>query len=164
MTGVWWQQWSVPTISQKSTSTTNKLQPPFLALTVACIGGSFHGLGVHQKKLDEEQLKTALLWFFLFEIFFCIAIILIKLSITFMLARVAAPMQKFVYGLYVVGALVTISNLISLFYIIFRCKPVAFAWDFTIEGGKCAPSQDLAAIYYMDTAVNIAGDWFCALT
>lgn len=81
-----------------------------------------------------------------------------------MLARVAAPMRKFVYGLWFMASLVTIMNLISLFYIVFRCNPVAFAWDSTIKGGHCEPSQDLAAIYYADTAVNIAGDWFCALT
>lgn len=142
----------------------NKPQFPFLALTVACLGGSFHGVGVHQDKLDTAQKKTALLWFFLFEVFFCIAIVLIKLSISFMLARVAAPMRKFVYGLWVMAALVTTMNLISLFYIVFRCKPVSYFWDFTIEGGYCQPSQKLAAIYYADTAINIAGDWFCALT
>ena len=121
-------------------------------------------MGVKQHKLDSAQVESALLWFFLFEVFFCIAIVLIKLSITFMLARVAAPMKKFIWGLWIMASLVTIMNLISLFYIVFRCNPVSYAWDTSIEDGHCEPSQDLAAIYYADTAVNIAGDWFCALT
>lgn len=149
----------IPTIAQAHRS-----QFPFLALTVACLGGSFHGVGVRQDTLDTEEVETALLWFFLFEVLFCIAIIFIKLSITFMLVRVAAPMKKYLWGLWFMAALVTIMNLISLFYIVFRCNPVAFAWDTSIKGGYCEPSEDLAAIYYADTAVNIAGDWFCALT
>lgn len=36
-----------------------------------------------------------------------------------------------------------------------------YAWDQSTDG-SCRPSQDLAAIYYADTAVNIAVDWFCA--
>lgn len=65
-------------------------------------------------------------WFFLFEIFYCISIICIKLSISFMLVRVAGPMQKYIYALYVCSALFTISNLIALFYIIFQCQPVSY--------------------------------------
>jgi len=65
-------------------------------------------------------------WFFLFEIFYCISIICIKLSISFTLIRVAGPMQKYIYSLYVCSALFTVSNLIALFYIIFQCKPVSY--------------------------------------
>jgi hypothetical protein len=66
-------------------------------------------------------------WFFLFEIFYCISIIFIKLSISFTLIRVAGPMRRYIYSLYVCSALFTISNLIALFYIIFQCKPVSYA-------------------------------------
>jgi hypothetical protein len=121
-------------------------------------------------------------WFFLFEIFYCIAIIFIKLSISFTLIRVAGPMQKYTYSLYVCSTIFTISNLIALFYIIFQCKPVSyvelastsstkqtvadlfrFAWDTSTKGGSCNPAHILADIYYADTAVNIVTDWFCAL-
>lgn len=121
-------------------------------------------------------------WFFLFEVFFCVAIIFIKLSISFMLARIADPKRGYVYALWTASALVTIMNLIALLYIVFQCSPVSlvvalplrpgislpeltlssYAWDQSTIGGSCRPSEDLAAIYYADTAVNIAVDWFCA--
>ncbi|KAK4542624.1 hypothetical protein LTR36_006673 [Oleoguttula mirabilis] len=136
---------------------------PFLALTVICLGGSFHGIGVHQARLNDDEQSQGRLWFFLFEVFFCISIILVKLSIAFMLARIADPMRPYVYALWTASALVTVMNLGALFYIIFQCSPVAYFWDYSIKGGHCNPSRYLADMYYADTAVNITVDWFCAL-
>ena len=95
--------------------------------------------------------------------FFCISIIFIKLSIAFMLARIAEPMRQYVYALWSLSALVTVMNLIAMFGIIFNCLPVPYFWDRSIKNGSCKSSSYLADIYYADTAVNIAVDWFCAL-
>ena len=103
------------------------------------------------------------MWFFFFECFFCLSIIPIKLSVTFMLMRVAGPKRHYVTALWVMASLFIVMNLISFFYIVFRCDPVSFAWDTTTPEGSCLPSRDLADIYYADTAVNIITDWFVAL-
>ncbi|KAI5364727.1 hypothetical protein Slin15195_G042650 [Septoria linicola] len=136
---------------------------PYGALSVFCLGGSFLGIGVHKEKLNPEQTERAMMWFFFFEIFFCVAIIPIKLSISLMLMRVAGPKKKYVNSLWAMTALFVTMNAIAFFYIIFRCSPVSYAWDTTIPGGTCLPSQDLADVYYATTAVNIVADWFCAL-
>lgn len=80
-----------------------------------------------------------------------------------MLMRIASNRIKYTYSLYAVSATFITMNLIAMFYIIFHCRPVAYAWDTSIEGGKCNPAQNLADIYYATTAVNIATDWFSAL-
>ncbi|KJX96093.1 hypothetical protein TI39_contig835g00008 [Zymoseptoria brevis] len=136
---------------------------PYAALSVFCLGGAFLGIGVHKWHLDEAQSETAMMWFFFFEIFFCIAIIPIKLSIAFMLMRIAGPKRIYTTILWVVTILFVLMNTISFFYIIFRCQPVSWAWDMSTPGGKCLPTKDLADIYYADTAVNIITDWCCAL-
>ncbi|EGP82560.1 uncharacterized protein MYCGRDRAFT_16614, partial [Zymoseptoria tritici IPO323] len=110
---------------------------PYAALSVFCLGGAFLGIGVHKWHLDEAQTETAMMWFFFFEIFFCVAIIPIKLSIAFMLMRIAGPKRIYTTILWVVTVL-------------------------TPEG-QCLPTKDLADIYYADTAVNIITDWCCAL-
>ncbi|KAJ4358857.1 hypothetical protein N0V95_002710 [Ascochyta clinopodiicola] len=102
-------------------------------------------------------------FFFFFEVFYCAAIIPIKLSISFMLIRIASNTVKYTYSLYAVSGIFTAMNLIAMLYIIFHCLPVQYAWDTSIKGGKCNPAQTLADIYYATTAVNIATDWFCAL-
>lgn len=80
-----------------------------------------------------------------------------------MLVRIASNRVQYTYSLYAVSAMFTAMNLIAMLYIIFHCRPVQYAWDTTIKGGKCNPAQTLADIYYATTAVNIATDWFCAL-
>jgi hypothetical protein len=101
-------------------------------------------------------------FFFFFEVFYCAAIIPIKLSISFMLIRIASNKKQYTYSLYAVSAMFTTMNLIAMLYIIFHCRPVNYAWDTSIEG-KCNAAQTLADIYYATTAVNIVTDWFCAL-
>lgn len=102
-------------------------------------------------------------WFFFFEIFFCIAIIPIKLSISLMLMRVAGPKKNYTYALWGMASLFILANTISFLYILLRCTPISFAWNTKTPGGSCLPSRDLADVYYADTAVNILTDWFCAL-
>lgn len=155
---------------------------PYAALSVFCLGGSFLGIGVHKWKLTAAQNETGMMvsltisyhinassysrmqqWFFFFECFYCLAIIPIKLSISFMLMRVAGPKKNYIYALWAMSSLFVIMNLISFFYIVFRCNPVSYAWNTNQPGGSCLPSTDLADIYYADTAVNIITDWFCAL-
>ncbi|KAK6383270.1 hypothetical protein LTR65_010326 [Meristemomyces frigidus] len=132
---------------------------PWAALSAICIGGALHGIGVSEAKLTLEERQTALMvrtiklqplcwtlltlnqWFWLFEVFWCISVIPVKLSISFMLGRIAVAKRPYVIGLYFMSALLTIMTLL----------------------GKCQPDDILASVYYSTTAVNIAIDWYCAL-
>ncbi|CAG5184112.1 uncharacterized protein ALTATR162_LOCUS10916 [Alternaria atra] len=136
---------------------------PFTALTISCIGGAFNGVGVHDRRLGPDEKVQGMQYFFFFEVFYCAAIIPIKLSISFMLIRIASRRKTYIYSLYAVSAMFIVMNLIALLYIIFQCAPVSYAWDTSTPGGKCNPAQTLADIYYATTAINIATDWFCAL-
>ncbi|KAI4625150.1 uncharacterized protein J4E87_004996 [Alternaria ethzedia] len=136
---------------------------PFTGLTIACIGGAFSGVGVHDDNLNAEEKVKGMEFFFFFEVFYCAAIIPIKMSISFMLIRIASRRKAYIYSLYTVSAMFIVMNLIAMLYIIFQCAPVSYAWDTSTPGGKCNPAQTLADIYYATTAVNIATDWFCAL-
>ncbi|KAI4847261.1 hypothetical protein E4T44_04612 [Aureobasidium sp. EXF-8845] len=136
---------------------------PFTALTVACLGVAFNGIGGHEAELGREQVSVGLHWFFFFEVFYCTAIVPIKLSISLMQMRIASSKKSFINALCVTSAMFIIMNAISLFVIIFHCTPISRAWDTTTPGGKCNSATVLTNIYYADTAVNIFTDWFCAL-
>lgn len=77
--------------------------------------------------------------------------------------RIAGPKKIYHYCLWTMSTIFVLMNLISFFYIIFRCDPISFAWDMKNSKGTCLPSEALADIYYADTAVNIITDWCCAL-
>ncbi|KAI0129103.1 hypothetical protein BJ170DRAFT_594920 [Xylariales sp. AK1849] len=160
---------------------------PFAMLSIACIVASFNGVGIHQWRLElPENAKYAEMglfvsirsdnplsynnrlppqWFFLFEVFYCVTIVPIKLSIGFMLVRIAENRKVFIYIQYVIMAMFTLMNLIAAFYIIFQCNPVSAAWDLTrmADPNYCRPAYILEDIYYATTAVNIFTDWATAV-
>ncbi|KAI1500732.1 hypothetical protein F5X99DRAFT_409805 [Biscogniauxia marginata] len=123
--------------------------PFFTVLSIACIACAFTGVGATNKTLsipgNEKYQEQGLFWFFLFEVFYCINIIPVKISISLMLIRIA-------------------QNLIAGLYIIFQCNPVSAAWDQSLlqKGGHCNDARILTDIYYATTAVNIFTDWITA--
>ncbi|KAJ4385656.1 hypothetical protein N0V93_010085 [Gnomoniopsis smithogilvyi] len=139
---------------------------PFTVLSISCILAGLNGVGVHAKHLAEpgnEQYETkGLMYFFLFEVFYCGTIIPIKLSIALMLIRIAQNRKGYVWSQWAMMTLFFVVDGGAMFYIIFQCKPVSYAWN-TDQEGYCLPATWLADIYYVTTAVNIATDWVTAL-
>ncbi|KAK4119673.1 hypothetical protein N657DRAFT_626517 [Parathielavia appendiculata] len=135
---------------------------------VRCIACAFTGIGATNATLalpeNAGYQEKGLFWFFIFEVFYCVNIIPVKMSISLALIRIAENRKVYVQIQYAVIALFTTMNLIAGFYIIFHCNPVSAAWDPSAleNGGKCNPSHYLADIYYATTAVNIFTDWVTA--
>ncbi|KAK7928801.1 hypothetical protein PG985_005799 [Apiospora marii] len=142
---------------------------PFAVLSISCLVASFNGVGIHVFRFsepgNEQYMESGLFWFFMFEVFYCVTIIPVKLSIGYMLVRIAQNKKEYIYGQYGIMAMFTIMNLIAALYIIFQCNPVSAAWDSKLmaERGHCRDPAILADIYYATTAVNIFTDWATAL-
>lgn len=132
---------SSPTLSSRRKTTTRVAgsarasltfctQAPFAVLSISCILASLNGVGVHQAHMaqpDTEKYNVlGLLYFFLFEVFYCAAIIPIKLSIALMLIRIAQNRKAYVYAQWAMMTLFFIADGGALFYIIFQCKPVSY--------------------------------------
>ncbi|KAL5335225.1 hypothetical protein BJX70DRAFT_375823 [Aspergillus crustosus] len=142
---------------------------PFAVLVAGCLGGAFNGIGIHTSRLQEpgnERYEAEGQKFFLiFEVGYCAAIIPIKLSISWMLIRVAEGRKAYIYIQYVTIAIFTLMNVIALIFILINCIPIEAAWDTSLleKGGHCQPSHVLTDVYYACTAVNIVTDWVTAL-
>ncbi|KAJ6125706.1 hypothetical protein N7523_003326 [Penicillium sp. IBT 18751x] len=140
---------------------------PFAVLVVGCVGGAFNGIGILNSTLaepgNEKYEAEGKKFFLIFEVGYCAAIIPIKLSISWMLIRVASGRKEYLYVQYVVIATFVIMNIIALIFILTNCIPVAAAWDAeALKHGNCKPSYVLADVYYACTAVNILTDWVTA--
>ncbi|KAJ6177799.1 hypothetical protein N7519_008260 [Penicillium mononematosum] len=158
---------------------------PFAVLVAGCLGGAFNGIGAHNstlakpgnEKYSVEGKKVSATFvtlfdialtinkfFLIFEVGYCAAIIPIKLSISWMLIRVAQGRKVYLYAQYVVIAMFVLMNIIALIFILINCIPVEAAWDEEAlkNGGHCQPSYVLADVYYACTAVNILTDWVTA--
>ncbi|KAJ5657010.1 hypothetical protein N7507_008960 [Penicillium longicatenatum] len=141
---------------------------PFAVLVAGCVGGAFNGIGIRNSTLDlpgnEKYTAEGKKFFLVFEVGYCAAIIPIKLSISWMLIRVAGGRKVYLYVQYVVIATFVIMNIIALIFILINCIPVEAAWsaEALANGGHCQPSYVLADVYYACTAVNILTDWVTA--
>ncbi|CAI7598138.1 unnamed protein product [Penicillium viridicatum] len=141
---------------------------PFAVLVAGCIGGAFNGIGAHNSTLAEPGKEMYTVegkkFFLVFEVGYCAAIIPIKLSISWMLIRVAKGRKAYLYAQYVVIATFVLMNIIALIFILINCIPVEAAWDEAAlkNGGHCQPSHVLPDVYYACTAVNILTDWVTA--
>lgn len=98
-------------------------------MSVACILGSLNGIGIHAARLaepgHEEYQAKGLMYFFLFEVFYCGTIIPIKLSIALMLIRIAQGQNGYVWSQWGMMALFFLVDGGAMFYIIFQCTPVS---------------------------------------
>ncbi|CAG8007353.1 unnamed protein product [Penicillium nalgiovense] len=141
---------------------------PFAVLVAGCLGGAFNGIGAHNTTLakpgNEKYEAEGKKFFLIFEVGYCAAIIPIKLSISWMLIRVAQGRKAYLYVQYVVIAMFVLMNIIALIFILINCIPVEAAWsqEALDNGGHCQPSHVLADVYYACTAVNILTDWVTA--
>ncbi|CAG7926754.1 unnamed protein product [Penicillium olsonii] len=141
---------------------------PFAVLVAGCIGGAFSGIGAKNATLakpgNEKYSAEGKKFFLIFEVGYCAAIIPIKLSISWMLIRVAQGRKAYLYVQYVVIATFVSMNFIALIFILTNCIPVEAAWSAKAlaNGGHCKPSYVLADVYYACTAVNIVTDWITA--
>ncbi|KAF9895302.1 hypothetical protein FE257_000206 [Aspergillus nanangensis] len=142
---------------------------PFSVLVAGCLGGAFNGIGVHMSRLQEtanvKYQAEGQKFFVIFEVGYCAAIIPIKLSISWMLVRVAEGRKAYVYIQYAMISIFVAMNVIALIFILINCIPIEAAWDPSLlkKGGYCRPAYVLADIYYACTAVNIVTDWVTAL-
>ncbi|KAF2792979.1 hypothetical protein K505DRAFT_306634 [Melanomma pulvis-pyrius CBS 109.77] len=142
---------------------------PLLVLTIVTTIGSYYGIGAKDSTFklpgNQKYVETAYFWFFLYEVFYCTSIIFIKLSIAFMLNRIAGNKRIFIYTNYGIMTLCASVNLAAILYIIFQCKPVEAAWkaDLMAQGGYCQAPVYLQNVYYFCSSVNIFTDWATAL-
>lgn len=77
------------------------------------------------EKTDVDYETVGMMYFFLFEVFYCAAIIPVKLSISLMLIRIAQNQKYYIWTAWAMMVLFFLADGGALFYIIFQCKPVS---------------------------------------
>jgi len=131
-----------------------------LLLSTACLIGESYGLGKHIWNLscnlldlpyDVGRITKALYGCY---IAYSTAITFTKLSIMATYIRIF-PHGLLRYLVYIIGIVVTVFWVTSVFAIIFTCVPVQAAWDYSIANPRCIHIVDY---FYVSAGVNIATD------
>ena len=86
----------------------------------------------------------------------------IKLSIGVFLLRIAI-LKRYIWTLRISMVIVFIWSTVIIFYQFFQCQPVAFQWDYTIEGGRCASGESFLAAAYSISVMTIVSDWLYSI-
>ncbi|KAF4303603.1 hypothetical protein GTA08_BOTSDO09534 [Botryosphaeria dothidea] len=134
----------------------------FIVEVLAGTLGAINGVGMHMQDVNPANMKSALFYFALWQIFYVTSTVPIKASICISLIRIAVrPIYKRILWV-LIGASI-VSTIVALVVVFTMCRPMACTWDRTIEGCQCGTLENVITLSYVVSAVNIVTDWTCAI-
>ncbi|OCL05824.1 hypothetical protein AOQ84DRAFT_412657 [Glonium stellatum] len=136
-----------------------------LTITMSTMA-AYNGVGVHHcaKAVADMKNRMMVRWpcFISYQLFHVTSTVPVKASICVSLLRITpSPVhERILWTLIVVSICSTIMACIVVFT---TCRPMAYMWDKTISGGKCNSLENIIALSYVVSGVNIVTDWTCAV-
>ncbi|OJD32524.1 integral membrane family protein [Diplodia corticola] len=134
---------------------------PFAWLCAETIIAANNGLGAHAEHITPAMQLQAYKAFVLFQVAYCISIILIKISIALTFVRIMTDQTIMLWVLRITIAIFVSVTLSVAIYCMFQCRPIAKSWDPTIEG-YCEPANILASLSMTVTVCSIISDLIIA--
>jgi len=121
-----------------------------------------NGVGEHHPTWGSAEMRDGIMYFTLWQLFYVSSTVPVKASICISLLRITMkPLFRVILLALIV--LSCISTLIACIVVWATCRPMAFTWDKTIDGGKCSSLEMTIALSYVVSGVNIVTDWTCAI-
>ncbi|KAJ5453942.1 uncharacterized protein N7458_004898 [Penicillium daleae] len=123
-----------------------------MAFAICGILGAKYGMGRRLYYFVEypDNLKRALLCWWLGQVFYVITCVLAKVSIIITLLRITVD-RLHAWILYAAISVATAVGLVFLFFTIFQCSPVTYFWHqgSSTSHGTCVDKNTLIAIAYL---------------
>ncbi|KIW07958.1 uncharacterized protein PV09_01859 [Verruconis gallopava] len=136
----------------------------FFAIYIACqTGGIVYGTGKHLEDLQPERAQTALVFWWLCELFYIPAAVFLKLSVGVFLHDIAINR----YHVWIVRFMMVCSGLFGSAYFLlalFQCKPISAWWirkhsPYTRNYGWCFNNTTVVAMTFASSGLNSIADW-----
>ncbi|KAB2109538.1 hypothetical protein AG0111_0g1339 [Alternaria gaisen] len=119
---------------------------------------AIHGTGRHRWDLSDHDRKTALMFWYLCEIFYVIANCLLKFAIGYFYLRVAIE-RWHIWCIRLLMLGTVLCGLIYLFLVMLQCLPISAFWLEHPASSKCIPRGPTLGITYALASVNALADW-----
>ncbi|KAK7413909.1 hypothetical protein QQX98_007176 [Neonectria punicea] len=120
---------------------------------------TYYGMGIRDNELPEGILPYGRKFVWLFQIFYCAALVFVKASICVTLLRIAiVPTHRIIAWLTLFMAIA--SALIVFISLFVLCRPLQATWN---GGGTCAAPATLAVLSYFVSASSLVTDIVCAV-
>ncbi|KPM36352.1 hypothetical protein AK830_g10220 [Neonectria ditissima] len=133
----------------------------FTLFVAFALVGVHYGTGRHRADLDPEDFKSAMkAWWFCY-IWYCISMIMSKISIGYLILRITVrTLDTFIiYGTMLVTLL---AGLTFFFVTLFQCRPISFFWNHDQEG-SCVSVDVIMALTYLYSVFSLISDFTCAI-
>ncbi|KAF4426624.1 hypothetical protein F53441_14115 [Fusarium austroafricanum] len=120
---------------------------------------TYYGMGIHDNELPKEILPHGKQFVWLFQIFYCAALVFIKASICVALLRIAVvPIHRIIaWATLTMSICAALIVFISLFVL---CRPLPATWT---GEGTCASPTALAILSFFVSAASLVTDLVCAV-
>ncbi|KAF5563628.1 integral membrane protein PTH11 [Fusarium phyllophilum] len=120
---------------------------------------TYYGMGIHDNELPDEIQPHGKQFVWLFQIFYCAALVFIKASICTTLLRIAVvPIHRIIaWATLTMSICAALIVFISLFVL---CRPLPATWT---GEGTCASPSALAILSYFVSAASLVTDLVCAI-
>lgn len=135
----------------------------FLVTCILISLGSRHGLGRHMATLDPESIPLALKYNVIISAVLIWSFSLPKFAIISLLKRILNYGTKTTILFWALALSSQACILATSIWWFKQCSPVAYGWDRTIPGGKCADVSVLADLGYFTSAYSAFLDIFFSL-
>ncbi|KAG9228988.1 hypothetical protein BJ875DRAFT_214150 [Amylocarpus encephaloides] len=112
------------------------------------------GLGHHTAYIGRHKASKALMYFYVYQIFYKVLVGMTKMSFVFLYMELF-PTSIFKKVCYVFQALIVAAIIAYTLGTIFQCIPIPYFWNRTIKGGHCI---DAGSFWYGHAAWNTAMD------
>jgi hypothetical protein len=136
----------------------------FFTVYIVCqTGGIVYGTGKHLKDLQPDRAQTALIFWWLCELFYIPAAVFLKLSVGVFLHRIAInPWHILIIRLMMFCS--GVFGTVYLFLAIFQCKPISAWWirkhsPLSKDYGWCFSNTTIVAVTFVSSGLNSIADW-----
>ncbi|KAI1341767.1 hypothetical protein F5Y15DRAFT_375219 [Xylariaceae sp. FL0016] len=133
----------------------------FILFVTCAITGIHYGTGRHAADLTTPNIQEAMKYWWLCYIWYCVTMILSKISIGVFLLRLTVSRIHH-YIIYLVMMLTVITGIVFFFVTLLQCHPITYFWD-KDQDGWCIDTNIIAALTYLYSAFSVICDFTFAI-
>ncbi|KAJ9136689.1 Cfem domain-containing protein [Pleurostoma richardsiae] len=113
-------------------------------------------IGIHLADVPPHDPTDGMIWNYAVEILYNPILALVKSSVLLFLLRLFGQKDGVRRFIVILNTLNIVQMVAFFFVIVFQCRPIAFNWDKTIEGGRCV---DTRVVFTTTATLNIITDF-----
>ncbi|KAL7941093.1 hypothetical protein V8C42DRAFT_335763 [Trichoderma barbatum] len=134
----------------------------FILFCAVAITGIHYGTGRHYWDIEhQEDIQEALKYWYFCYIWYCVTMIMSKISIGYFLLRITVE-RIHTWIIWGVMLLTVVTGIVFFFITMLQCAPISYFWNKN-QHGSCINIDIIIAITYLYSAFSVVCDFTFAL-